>query len=50
MARDFSVKVRLTEIESEYINKQVEKGVAVSRSEYIRDLLKQDMKKNNNKK
>ena len=44
MARDKSVKVRLTDIEDKFLSEQAEK-LAISRSEYIRRLLNKEMDK-----
>ena len=44
MARDKSVKIRLTEIEDKFLNEQAEK-LAISRSEYVRRLLNKEIDK-----
>lgn len=44
MARDKSVKIRLTEIEDKFLTEQAEK-LAISRSEYVRRLLNKEMDK-----
>lgn len=49
MARDKSVKIRLTELEDKFISEQSEK-LDISRSEYMRRLLSKAMDNNNNSK
>lgn len=44
MARDKSVKVRLTDIEDKFLSEQAEK-LAITRSEYMRKLLNKEIDK-----
>ena len=48
MARDKSVKIRLTDLEDKFLTEQAEK-LAISRSEYIRRLLNKEMDKQEEK-
>lgn len=44
MAREKSVKIRLTELEDDFLNKEAEK-LGITRSEYMRRLLNKEMEK-----
>lgn len=44
MAREKSIKVRLTELEDKFLNEEAQK-LDISKSEYIRKLLNKEMEK-----